>query len=125
MFSDPNNYTLIAELDTKVVGYVILFLTNKVRDRHSALLAIAIHPEYHGRGLGRMLMGEVLNQADNWLNLIRLELEVHVDNDSAIALYKASGFQVEGTKRLSTFKAGRYMDMLLMSRIHPEYLSKA
>ncbi|WP_444897004.1 GNAT family N-acetyltransferase [Microbulbifer sp. SSSA005] len=125
LFSDPNNYTLVAELDTKVVGYVTLFLINKIRDRHSAVLAIAVHPEFHGRGVGRMLMEEALNQADNWLNLIRLELEVHVDNGTAIALYEGSGFQVEGTKRLGRFKAGRYIDVLLMARIHPEYQAKA
>ncbi|WP_444930723.1 GNAT family N-acetyltransferase [Microbulbifer sp. SSSA002] len=123
-FSDPKNYTLVAELDAKVVGYVTLFLSQKVRDRHSAVLAISVHPEFHRKGVGRRLMQEVLNQADNWLNLIRLELEVQVDNSSAIALYEQSGFQVEGTKRLSTFKAGRYTDILLMSRIHPEYLAK-
>ncbi|EGU31204.1 putative GCN5-related N-acetyltransferase [Vibrio ichthyoenteri ATCC 700023] len=120
-FTNPDNYTLVAEVDSKVVAHVTLFLTTKVRDRHCAGLAIAVHPEVHGQGVGRALMVEALNQADNWINLVRIELDVHTDNAAAIALYKSVGFDIEGTKRLSTFKAGRYIDMYLMSRLHPNH----
>lgn len=66
-------------------------------------------------------MKEAINQADNWLNLVRVELEVHTDNLSAVSLYEKVGFETEGIKRLSTFKNGRYIDMLLMSRINPHF----
>lgn len=121
LFGHSDHFTLVAELSEKVVGHITLFMTTKVRDRHCAGLGIAIHPEAQGKGIGKTLMQEVVNQADNWLNLVRLELEVHADNHSAIALYERVGFQLEGTKRLSTFKAGKYIDMLLMSRIRPDY----
>jgi L-phenylalanine/L-methionine N-acetyltransferase len=124
LFSGPDGYTLVAEVDSRVVGHVTLFLTNKSRSKHGASIAIAVHPDSHGQGVGKALMQEALNQSDNWLNLVRLELEVHVDNLSAISLYKAVGFEVEGTKRLSIFKAGRYLDMLLMSRIRLDYQSR-
>ncbi|MEZ9392376.1 GNAT family N-acetyltransferase [Vibrio splendidus] len=120
LFGHSDHFTLVAELSEKVVGHITLFMTTKVRDRHCAGLGIAIHPEAQGKGIGKALMQEVVNQADNWLNLVRLELEVHADNHSAIALYERVGFQLEGTKRLSTFKAGKYIDMLLMSRIRPD-----
>ena len=119
IFNNPDDYTLVAILNEKVVGHVTLFLTNKVRDRHAASLAIAVHPDTHGQGIGKALMLEAINQADNWLNLVRLELEVHSDNLAASALYKKMGFELEGEKRLSTFKAGKYINMLLMSRIRP------
>ncbi|WP_117232852.1 GNAT family N-acetyltransferase [Vibrio maerlii] len=122
LFAGDDQYTLVAEIDTKVVGHITLFLTTKVRDRHCAGLAIAIHPEAQGKGIGKMLMLEAIDQADNWLNLVRLELEVQADNEGAKALYEAVGFEVEGIKRLSTFKAGRYHDLYLMSRINPAYL---
>ncbi|USD42955.1 GNAT family N-acetyltransferase [Vibrio sp. SCSIO 43135] len=123
LFDNPNNYTLVAQCGDKVVGHVTLFMSHKVRDKHSAGLAIAIHPDSHGKGIGKALIKEIINQADNWLNLVRIELEVHADNEVAKALYLATGFEVEGTKRLSTFKAGRYVDMHLMSRIRPDHLS--
>ncbi|WP_299972917.1 GNAT family N-acetyltransferase [uncultured Pseudoteredinibacter sp.] len=121
LFSGPGQYTLVAESEGKVVGHVTIFLNTKVRDKHSASLAIAVHPDYHGKGIAKVLMSEAINQADNWLNLIRLDLEVHADNLSAISLYKKVGFETEGTKRLSTFKNGQYIDMLIMSRIDPSF----
>ncbi|MGF1733953.1 GNAT family N-acetyltransferase [Photobacterium satsumensis] len=124
LFDNPDNYTLVAEVEEKVVGHITLFLTNKVRDRHAAFFAIAVHPEFHGRGVGRYLMQRGIEQADNWLNLVRLELEVHADNEAACALYHKMGFETEGVKRLSTFKAGKYIDMLLMSRIRPDFAAE-
>lgn len=125
LFESSDNHTLVAKVNDKVVGHVTLFLTNKVRDKHCASIAIAVNPNSHGQGVGKALMEKIINQADSWLNLIRLELEVHADNLSAIALYKSAGFELEGTKRLSTFKSGQYVDMLVMSRIRPDFLASA
>lgn len=121
LFSSLDQYTLVIEDNAKVLGHVTLFLSTKARQKHCAGLAIAVHPEHHGKGIAKKLMNEAINQGDNWLNLVRLELEVHCDNTAAIALYKRMGFQVEGTKRLSNFKAGKYIDMLMMSRISANY----
>ena len=121
LFGNSDDYTLVAERNSKVVGHITLFLASKVRDKHCAGIAIAVHPETHGTGIGKALMLEAINQADNWLNLVRLELEVHSDNLEATSLYERVGFEVEGTKRLSTFKSGKYIDMHMMSRIRPDY----
>ncbi|WP_444924801.1 GNAT family N-acetyltransferase [Microbulbifer sp. DLAB2-AF] len=121
LFSSSDQYTLIAEIDGKVIGHATLFLTNKARGKHTASVAIAVHPASQGKGVGKSLMQEAINQADNWLNLVRVELEVHADNISAKSLYEKIGFETEGVKRLSTFKNGRYIDMILMSRINPNY----
>ncbi|WP_252738768.1 GNAT family N-acetyltransferase [Colwellia sp. D2M02] len=121
LFNSPQNYTLVAEHDSKVVGHVTVFQSIKVRAKHCASLAIAVHPEIHGKGIGKALMNAVIDQSDNWLNITRLELEVHKDNLGAISLYKRMGFEIEGTKRLSTFKSGKYIDTVIMSRINPSY----
>jgi putative acetyltransferase len=121
LFNGPESYTLVAEHDSKVVGHITIFQSNKVRTKHSASLAIAVHPEIHGKGIGKTLMKAAIEQSDNWLNLTRLELEVHEDNLAAISLYKRMGFEIEGTKRLSTFKSGKYINTVIMSRINPSY----
>nr|WP_086940925.1 GNAT family N-acetyltransferase [Thaumasiovibrio occultus] len=120
LFLYPNCYTLVAEHEGKVLGHVTLFLSDKVRDKHCGLIALAVHPKAHRKGIGRTLLLEAINQADNWVNLVRLELEVQADNLPAIALYESVGFQLEGVKRMSTFKAGRYTDLHLMARLRPD-----
>ena len=54
-------------------------------------------------------MRTMLDVADNWLNLRRLELTVYVDNEAAIALYKKFGFIIEGRLRQDAFRAGEFV----------------
>ena len=100
-----NRYTLVAESEEKVLGYVALYLNQKPRQKHTAGLAIAIHSDAQGKGVGKRLMQEVVHHADHWLNLVRLELEVHSDNEAALSLYHSMGFEREGEKQLATFKS--------------------
>jgi putative acetyltransferase len=117
-FQSPTDYILIAELDDKVIGHVSLILSNKPREKHSASLAIAVHPDSHGKGVGKQLLAEAINQADNWLNILRLELEVYPDNEAALSLYQKFGFKVEGEKKCCNFKAGKFVDLLILARLN-------
>ncbi len=38
-------------------------------------------------------MSEILDLADNWLMLVRIELGVFTDNEKAIKLYEKFGFK--------------------------------
>lgn len=62
-------------------------------------------------------MREVIDAADNWLALKRLELTVYTDNTHAIRLYEKFGFEQEGIRRSFAFKEGRYVDALAMARL--------
>ena len=63
------------------------------------------------------MMEAVIEMADNWLSLSRLELNVYTDNDAAIHLYEKQGFEIEGTLRNYAFRDGRYVDSYAMARI--------
>ena len=65
-------------------------------------------------------MVAAVDLADNWLNLLRLELGVYTDNEPAIRLYKKVGFVVEGTLLKYTYRAGQYVDVVTMARLKPE-----
>jgi putative acetyltransferase len=67
--------------------------------------------------VGSALLEAVIELADKWLNLTRLEMEVYTDNEAAIALYKKFGFEIEGTLRKFAFRDGEYVDAYAMSRI--------
>ena len=63
------------------------------------------------------MMQAAVDLADKWLNLTRLELEVQVDNEGAIRLYKKFGFEIEGTLREYTFRDGDFVDVHCMARL--------
>jgi len=62
-------------------------------------------------------MAAIIDAADNWLNLRRLELTVYVDNEPAIRLYRKFGFEIEGTRRADVFRDGRFVDSFAMARL--------
>ena len=67
-----------------------------------------------------MLMLTVIDLADNWLNLMRLSLDVYVDNERAMRLYKNFDFEIEGRIRASSYRNGKYIDSYLMGRLRPQ-----
>ena len=73
--------------------------------------------DFHGRGVGAALLGALVDTADKWLNLRRLELAVYVDNEPAIRLYKRFGFVIEGTRRAAAFRDGEFVDDYVMARL--------
>jgi putative acetyltransferase len=78
---------------------------------------IAVSRHAQGLGVGSALMRAAIDLADNWLNLIRLELLVMDGNDAAVGLYRRFGFDLEGTLRAFGFQAGRYVDVHTMARV--------
>jgi putative acetyltransferase len=112
----PNDHVLVAEIDGRVIGYAGLHLRDGKR-RHSAWLGIAVHDEFAGRGAGQALMQGLLDLADRWIGLMRVDLEANADNQRAIAMYRRFGFVDEGVFKKAYFIDGEYVDALLMARL--------
>ena len=110
-------HRFVADLDGRVVGMIALGVKQNSRMTHSGHMGMMVSPDHWGLGIGSRLMEAVIDLADNWLNLKRVELEVHTDNPSAVHLYKKFGFEIEGTKRFHTYGDGRWTDSYLMGRI--------
>ena len=112
-----NDHLLIAENEEdEVIGCVGLHVSLGARVRHTASLGIMVQREHQGQGVGKTLMEAVLNLADHWLMLKRVELCVFIDNERAIALYQGMGFVIEGTKKYAAVQNGAYADEYLMAR---------
>ncbi|MGF1773269.1 GNAT family N-acetyltransferase [Vibrio wakamikoensis] len=110
-------YSYVAELDGKIVGNIALTQSQRPRLKHSATFGLAVHDDYHGMGVGSQLIETVLDLADNWLNLLRLHIEVNTDNKAAIALYSKYGFDIEGEALCSAFRDGEYISTYYMARL--------
>jgi len=101
---------MIAQVGLKVLRH---------RRSHVGLIGIMVHDDYTRRGIASALLAAMLDLADNWLNLHRLELQVYTDNEAAINLYQKFGFEIEGTLRDYAYGDGRYLDAFEMARLRP------
>jgi putative acetyltransferase len=72
---------------------------------------------WQGKGVGSRLMAAVLEVADNWMNLHRVELTVFADNEAALALYRKFGFENEGRLRDYAIRDGVLVDAISMARL--------
>jgi putative acetyltransferase len=108
---------LVAVIDGKAIGMVGLHPADNPRRAHTAAIGMAVHDAYAGRGAGTALLAAVVDQADRWLNIRRLELTVYSDNTRAIALYERFGFEREGLFRAYAWRDGAYVDALTMARL--------
>jgi putative acetyltransferase len=78
---------------------------------------MSVHDDFQGQGIGTELMTAMVDLAENWLNIRRIELQVYTDNEPGIALYKKFGFEIEGTHRNHAFREGEYVDSYTMARL--------
>jgi putative acetyltransferase len=115
------SFQLVACLEAALVGQLdIHTFPNRPRRRHVGEIGMAVRDDFQGQGVGTALMAAAIDLADNWLNLLRLELGVYTDNEPAIRLYKKVGFVVEGTLLKYAYRAGQYVDVVTMARLKPE-----
>jgi putative acetyltransferase len=112
----PGALNLVVELDDKLVanGGMNRF---EGRRQHAANLGMGVHDDFTGRGIGTFLMAAMLDAADNWHDIKRMELTVYTDNEAAIRLYEKFGFEKVGMFRSYGYRDGQYVDAYTMARL--------
>nr|WP_051092892.1 ribosomal protein S18-alanine N-acetyltransferase [Jongsikchunia kroppenstedtii] len=107
-----HNHYFGLRVDNEFVGYAGISVLGPVGDRECEVHTIAVTPGSQGRGLGRALLDALLSVADHERAVTYLE--VRVDNDAAIDLYRRNGFVDVGIRRGYYQQAG--VDALTMRR---------
>jgi aminoglycoside 6'-N-acetyltransferase len=110
----------IVEVDGEVVGFVQAYEESDPEFRHAGL-DLFLHPDVHGRGLGRDVVRTVVR------HLIvcghhRVVIDPAVANQRAIATYEAVGFRRVGVLRRYWWDhvEGRWADGLLLDLLADE-----
>ncbi|HYF95392.1 MAG TPA: GNAT family N-acetyltransferase [Symbiobacteriaceae bacterium] len=114
----PDGHRLGAEVDGKIVATCDLWVGGGM-ERHTGYLGIAVHDAYQGLGFGKELMAAQLDLADKGLMLNRVALDVYLDNERAVRMYRSFGFLDEGVTRKDAMRDGTLVDLLHMGRLHP------
>lgn len=117
--ADDNRHSFAALVSGELVGIGGLIVFPRPRMRHAASLFLEVHQDHHGQGVGTALMTKVLDLADRWLGLVRVELQVNATNARAVRLYERFGFEKEGVLRANYLSDGAYVDSLMMARLRP------
>lgn len=88
---NPYIYTAVAQVEDTPVGFGMLTLEiNK-----GEVLAIAVDPDHHNRGIGRRLMTILLREAGKF-RFRAVTLKTASDNVTAQGLFSTLGFEVTG-----------------------------
>lgn len=71
-----------------------------------SLIAIGVHPDYRGQGVGDRLL-ELFEVAAEAVGMLVMQLTMQPDNQPAAALYRRHGWQQDGTRWRKFIKESR------------------
>lgn len=108
---------LVAQRDDQVLGYAF---ANRFRPREAFRFCVEdsvyLAPEYHGLGIGRLLLAELIGQCEARGATQMLAVIGDAANAGSIGLHRALGFAPAGVLQAVGWKFGRWLDVVLMQR---------
>ena len=113
--SGTQNFETVAAVDDMAIGLAGLFPCRDTQS-HAGWIILFVHDDFHGRGIGNLLMTVLITSA-HILGLSRIQLMVVADNERAIALYRKFGFEVEGRHEHYARRGDEFLTTLTMARV--------
>ena len=115
-----NMIPLVAENQSRIVGYAAIGKSPIPRKKGNADLAVYLHQDFHSVGLGTAMTEKIIELARKE-KVHRIELTVVKENNAAIRLYEKFGFKLEGLSKDAFYgKDGKYHDIISMGLILPQ-----
>ena len=108
---------LVLEQQGTVLGYAYCnWFKPRPAYRFSAEDSIYLAPQAAGRGLGRLLLAELISQTERAGVRRMLAVIGGADNHASIQLHRHLGFSPAGVLPACGWKFGRWLDVVLMER---------
>ncbi|PSL42919.1 RimJ/RimL family protein N-acetyltransferase [Salsuginibacillus halophilus] len=113
---------MVYDIETNApVGHIALSQISETHERARIGKVLVGEPAMRGRGVGRMMIEHMLNEAFQELGLHRVSLGVLGWNEAALNAYEHMGFHSEGFRRdVVKFNGERY-GAWEMSMLRPEW----
>jgi len=114
---DRQHPVFVAVRADEVVGWSSLSAwSTKAGYSGTAEASVYVSPDYFGRGIGRMLLRELVNRARS-IGLHVLLARISTSNETSLKLTESCGFNRVGTMRETGFKFGDYVDVEILQLI--------
>ncbi|MGE7184201.1 N-acetyltransferase family protein [Peribacillus sp. NPDC006672] len=109
---------IVAEMNGEVIGWIVFQTENRKRMSHKGSFGVMIRKNFRGMGIGKELIGALLEWAEANPFIEKVSLGVFSTNHRAISLYKSLGFTEEGRK-IKEFKMSEheYVDDIIMYKL--------
>lgn len=98
VLDSKHNTMIVCEVDGKIAGNCQITFKNRLKNKHRAIVAIALLKEYWNLGIGTAMFRAMIRLAQERGGIEQLELEVLEGNENAMRLYEKMGFHVVGAK---------------------------
>lgn len=109
-----NKNHLIAEIHC-------LRLTPKIFNHILGNLTIVVDPDFHGKGIGKLIFNKLLELISERKDILRVELVCRETNIKGIELYKKLGFEIEGVMKNRTLTANNIESDYIMAWFNPNF----
>lgn len=108
---------LVGEDGSRIAGYAYATpYRHRVAYRYSVENSVYVDPECTGRGIGRALLSNLIRRCEEQGYRQMIAIIGDSANDASIGLHEALGFERAGLLRGVGFKAGRWVDSVIMQR---------
>ena len=105
----------VAKYDDEVVGVADFSSVEHPRIGHRGSMGISVRKDMWGKGVGSMLMENIIDFAKNVAKVDIVALQVRSDNERAIHLYEKFGFEKFGTFKGYLKIHGEHVDFDFMN----------
>ncbi len=104
---------LIGKINDEIVSQLFLSRSSNQRLLHIGEIGLSVSKKYWGLSIGSHMLAWAISWAKH-KNLVKLHLQVRVDNKSAVKLYEKFGFLVEGMLKKSIKIQDHFYDEYVM-----------